>query len=93
MDRAALRLIVRGRVQGVGYRQWACGEARRLGLEGWVRNRLDGTAELMAAGAPDALKQFVQACWRGPFAAQVTAIEQSSEPAGAFDGFRERPTG
>jgi acylphosphatase len=93
MDRIAVRLSIRGRVQGVGYRWWACREARRLGLDGWVRNRTDGSVELLAAGSAAAVAELVERCRRGPGAAQVTAIEQA--PAGSGEvgpGFDERPT-
>jgi acylphosphatase len=66
MSRTAVRLIVQGRVQGVGYRWWAVGEARRLGLDGWVRNRADGSVELVAAGTPEELDRLQAACRRGP---------------------------
>ena len=69
MDRIAIRLVITGRVQGVGYRWWAKGEARRLGLDGWVGNRRDGSVELVAAGPAAAVVELIQACWRGPVAA------------------------
>lgn len=72
---AALRVVVTGRVQGVGYRAWIVRQARRLGLAGWVRNRADGSVELLAAGPPDALDALLEACRRGPPLARVEAIE------------------
>ena len=47
---AKVRVTIKGRVQGVGFRYWICGEARRLGLRGWVRNRPDGAVEALFAG-------------------------------------------
>jgi acylphosphatase len=93
MDRIAVRLVIRGRVQGVGYRWWARGEARRLGLDGWVRNRADGSVELVAAGTAGAVAALEDLCRRGPASARVTALER----AGAGDddiplGFDSRPT-
>lgn len=75
-DRTA-RLIIRGRVQGVGYRAWALATARGLGLKGWVRNRRDGTVEVLAAGPADRLDAFEAACWEGPPAALVAAITRA----------------
>ena len=87
-----LRLRIRGRVQGVGYRYWAVGQARALGLRGWVRNRSDGSVEVLAAGAQDSLDLFVIACRRGPRAARVESIdiEETTETVG--EGFGEIAT-
>jgi len=87
------RLIVTGRVQGVGYRRWAEGEALRLGLDGWVRNRRDGSVEALVAGPDEAVAAFVAACRRGPrgaAVADVTELPAGDEPAPA--GFRVLPT-
>jgi len=94
MNRIAVRLTIRGRVQGVGYRWWAQREARRLGLDGWVRNRSDGSVELLAAGPAEAVAELVELCRRGPSAARVTGVDQASAaPDEALPGFDERPTG
>jgi acylphosphatase len=92
MDRIAARLIIRGRVQGVGYRFWACAEARRLQLGGWVRNRADGAVEVLAAGPAAAVEQLAQACRRGPAHAEVTSVERSEAADEAPQDFEERPT-
>ena len=92
MGRIAVRLIIKGSVQGVGYRWWAQGEARRLGLDGWVRNRGDGTVELVAAGPQAAVEQMVEACWGGPPAAAVHIVERLSATDEALGGLSERPT-
>ena len=60
-----VHIIVTGLVQGVGFRYFAVNEARRLAVSGWVRNRLDGTVELEAQGAPTALVAFVEAMKTG----------------------------
>jgi len=90
----ALRLAIRGRVQGVGYRAWAAETARRLGLAGWVRNRADGSVEAVVAGDDAIVEQFVEACRRGPALARVTAVEPSSATAAdaGGPGFDQRPT-
>lgn len=90
MDRTAVRLIIRGYVQGVGYRWWARGEARRLGLDGWVENRPDGSVELVAAGTSDAVRQLVDACRSGPSAARVVAVDQSEADDPGGRGFESR---
>jgi acylphosphatase len=92
MERIAVRLVIKGSVQGVGYRWWAQGEARRLGLDGWVRNRHDGTVELHAAGPRAAVEEMVEACWSGPPASAVHVVERSAAEDAGPGGFSERPT-
>jgi len=92
MARPALHLIVRGRVQGVGYRWWTVGQAKTLGLAGWVRNRHDGSVEILAMGAAQALEHLAAACARGPAAASVTAIERDGADDDGSVGFEQRNT-
>jgi acylphosphatase len=90
----SVRLTIRGRVQGVGYRAWAADTARALGLTGWVRNRTDGTVEAVATGDDDAIERFVAACRTGPRVARVTAVDVMPADLTDFDGpgFEHRPT-
>ena len=92
MNRLAIRLVIRGQVQGVGYRWWAHGQARSLGLDGWVRNRLDGTVELVAAGPGPAIARLAAACRLGPPAAEVEAVERHDAEDQDLPVFEERPT-
>ena len=69
-------VIVRGRVQGVGYRAFVEAEAFARGLEGWVRNRRDGTVEVLFMGEEAVVADMIEACRQGPFAACVDAIDQ-----------------
>ena len=69
-------MIVRGRVQGVGYRAFVEYEAIKCGLAGWVRNRRDGSVEAVFAGAPEIVEAVVEACRRGPFSARIDALDQ-----------------
>jgi acylphosphatase len=80
---------VQGRVQGVGFRWFVLREAQELHLRGWVRNAPDGSVEVRAAGAPDAIAFFRERLAQGPPAAQVTSIVDlpaSSEPLPAEFG-------
>ena len=88
----SVRITVRGRVQGVGYRDWIVRRARALKLDGWVRNRSDGSVEIMASGEGSAVEELVQAAHRGPPSAHVTEarVEDSDEEVGV--GFALRPT-
>jgi acylphosphatase len=70
-----VRATVRGRVQGVGFRAAAAEEARRLGLTGWVRNRLDGTVETLAEGPDADVDAFLDWLREGPSLAHVTGID------------------
>jgi acylphosphatase len=92
MDDLAIRLVIEGRVQGVGYRWWARSHARMLRLRGWVRNRRDGSVELLAIGPVDLVEQFVAACRQGPAAAQVKSVARLDVEAPDVVGFEERPT-
>jgi acylphosphatase len=88
----ALRLITQGRVQRVGFRWWAVETARRLGIRGWVRNRADGSVEILAIGPVAQLDSFTQACRTGPAAAKVAALLRApAEDDGTLD-FEQRPT-
>jgi len=73
---AIRHIIVRGRVQGVGYRAFVEREALRRGVEGWVRNRRDGSVEAVFAGALEKVDAVVEACRRGPYSARVEQIDQ-----------------
>ena len=92
----ATRLLVTGRVQGVGYRQWLQAEARRLGVAGWVRNRHDGSVEAVADGPADAVRALAEAARSGPPAARVDAVElehvELEEAEARSSGFEWRPT-
>ncbi len=92
MARIAVSMIVRGRVQGVGYRWWALTQAQRLGLDGWVRNRSDGSVEILAIGEQDLVAQLAKACGQGPSAARVTDVVQAPADDDGSSGFRERAT-
>jgi acylphosphatase len=91
-DRIAVHLVIRGSVQGVGYRWWARTEARRLKLDGWVRNRHDGTVELVAAGPEAAVEEMVEACWSGPPSSAVHVVQRSPAEDDGLGAFFERPT-
>jgi acylphosphatase len=84
-----VRLVVRGRVQGVGFRYFVRQRADALGLAGWVRNRSDGAVELEAEGPRDGLVALIEAVTRGPAGARVTAVEQEWVERGpGHRGFR-----
>ena len=75
MDRARVHLFVEGLVQGVSFRYYTVEEARRLGVQGWVRNLPDGRVEAEAEGERSAVEALVAWCRRGPPAAVVEAVE------------------
>lgn len=74
MSTTIRRVTIRGRVQGVGYRAWVEHQAVRLGLDGWVRNRRDGSVEALFAGPEDVVAEMMARCRRGPSAAHVDAV-------------------
>ena len=76
MDTHRVHAIVRGRVQGVGYRASTQAEGRRLGLRGWVRNLPDGSVELEAIGPRAAVDALLAWAAEGPLGARVDAVER-----------------
>ncbi|HTP95632.1 MAG TPA: acylphosphatase [Burkholderiales bacterium] len=80
------RLVITGRVQGVGFRYWMTRTARGLNLSGWVRNRSDGSVEAIVQGAPDAVAAMIRQAHSGPPGAQVVNVEVGAA-AGDFSGF------
>ena len=86
------RLLVHGRVQGVWYRGWTVDQAAELGLDGWVRNRRDGTVEILVSGPDDAVADLIARCRRGPPAARVERIEEVDADEVPAAGFAQRPT-
>lgn len=85
-------LLIAGRVQGVGYREWMVLEAVRLGVAGWVRNRADGTVEALVEGEEAAVEELLRACRRGPRLARVDVIEEAVAEAPEEPGFRRLPS-
>jgi acylphosphatase len=69
------RAVFRGRVQGVGFRDFVERQAERLGVGGWVRNRRDGSVEAVFAGPPDQVETVIAACRRGPRSAAVESVD------------------
>jgi acylphosphatase len=84
-ERVIRRVIVHGRVQGVGYRDWTRHVARDRGIEGWVRNRRDGTVEAVFAGSKDGVARMIAACRQGPPSAVVESIEEHDASASDLD--------
>jgi acylphosphatase len=78
MSDSIRHVTIRGRVQGVGYRYFVEHEARSRGLEGWVRNRRDGSVEAVFAGPPGAVTDMIAACRRGPSSARVQALQDEA---------------
>jgi len=88
----ARRLIIYGRVQGVGFRAFVHGHAQKLGLDGFVRNRMDGTVEALVVGEEEKIDMLIAHCHEGPPASRVSKVE-ASEAQGVVDkGFRHLPT-
>jgi len=84
-----VHLVIRGRVQGVGFRWFAAREAERLGVGGTVRNRADGAVEVEAEGERDPLRSFLEALRAGPRAARVASVDEHwSEGPARHSGFR-----
>jgi acylphosphatase len=86
------RIVVRGRVQGVWYRGWTVDQAAALGLDGWVRNRRDGSVEILASGSEEAIAALIERCHSGPGAARVEQVEVEQVEDSVAPGFFQKPT-
>ena len=75
MAQKRIHLVIRGSVQGVYFRAAAVREARRLGITGWVKNRPDGSVELVAEGDEDSIKDLSSWANHGPSAARVDHVD------------------
>ncbi len=82
---------VTGRVQGVGFRAFVKYHARKLALDGFVRNRTDGTVEALITGHAAQVERLIALCHTGPTTAAVERVDISEAPAGAEKGFRQWP--
>lgn len=91
-DITTLRFRIEGFVQAVGYRNYVIVEANKLGLDGWVRNRSDGTVEALASGPTKAIEAFFTVCARGPAGSRVSNVEMHKAEPPSEKGFRRRPS-
>ncbi|MGD9812512.1 MAG: acylphosphatase [Sphingobium sp.] len=91
-NRIARRLRIHGRVQGVYFRGWTVETAQQLGLDGWVRNRLDGSVEALAVGPAKAVEALITASHQGPPAARVDHVDVEEAQGIVATGFVQKPT-
>ncbi|MEJ1158743.1 acylphosphatase [Prosthecomicrobium sp. N25] len=89
---ASRRVVVVGRVQGVGYREWTRRTASRLGVSGWVRNRRDGSVEALLSGEASAIERMLEAMRAGPPAACVDGLTSEPSDGDGRIGFDILPT-
>ena len=91
-DLVARRIIVRGKVQGVFYRNWTMLTARSLRLKGWVRNLGSGEVEILAIGSLEDLEDLERQCWQGPYGTKVEAVTSEKTQVEPLRTFEKRPT-
>ncbi|HEY2069167.1 MAG TPA: acylphosphatase [Rhizomicrobium sp.] len=91
-DITSMRLRIEGFVQAVGYRNFVIAEATKLGLDGWIRNRSDGTVEALLSGETKAVEAAIAACMRGPEGSRVSNVELHNAEPPEEKGFRRRPS-
>jgi acylphosphatase len=85
MSGAVRHVTIEGQEQGVGYRAWVEHRARAHGLEGWVRNRRDGSVKAVFAGTTDVVTEMVASCRHGPSSARVDAVEDQPASSDALN--------
>ena len=91
-EKKAVRAVITGTVQGVWYRAWTIEQATARNLDGWVRNRRDGSVEAVFAGPADIVDDMLKVCRRGPEAARVANVAVTEEREAPQSGFRKLPT-
>jgi acylphosphatase len=91
-DITSLRVHVKGFVQGVGFRDFLAGAAQHNKLDGWVRNRSDGSVEALVSGGTKAVEAFVAAAMRGPHGAKVEHVDLHNSEPPSEKGFNRRPS-
>jgi acylphosphatase len=87
-----LKLKIEGFVQAVGYRNFVMEEAKKLGLDGWVRNRSNGEVEVLVSGEEEAVNTFITLCAKGPSGSQVKGVGMEKAGLPAEKGFHRRPS-
>ena len=93
MSETSKKIRIHGLVQGVFYRGWSVETARALGVRGWVRNRRDGSVEMLLVGNEAAVNRMIERCREGPTSARVDWINVEPTTEEAPAGFETRPTG
>jgi len=88
----AVRLQITGKVQGVWFRAWTVKQAEGLGLDGWVRNRTDGSVEALVVGGQENVDVFIRLCHEGPPKAHVTGVSVDAAQGITPKGFVQKPT-
>lgn len=83
-----VQIIVEGKVQGVFYRATTREVAEKIGVKGWVRNREDGSVEIMASGSEAQLKEFIDWCRKGPKRAEVSNVTVTTVEGESFKEFQ-----
>ncbi|TZG25121.1 acylphosphatase [Sphingomonas montanisoli] len=92
-DRIARRIAVHGKVQGVCFRAWTIEQATAIGgIDGWVRNRMDGSVEALAAGPTDKVEALIAKLHEGSPASRVDRVEVEDTPGIVGPGFVQKPT-
>lgn len=89
-ETATVRVVIEGRVQGVGFRWWIEQWANSRGLDGWVRNRREGTVEALFHGPAEVVRHMVDACREGPASARVRSIREYDDEPPDEPGFQQR---
>lgn len=87
-----VHLKITGRVQGVWYRAWTRETAENLGLNGWVRNRMDGSVEALVSGEASKVDDLIKRCWDGPSAAKVEGVSATESHDTVPTGFFQEKT-
>lgn len=91
-DNIAIRIVIEGRVQGVGFRWWVGEWANARGLEGWVRNRREGTVEALFYGPEKTVRNMVEFCREGPPNARIRNVREYEDEPPDDPGFVQRAT-